>query len=293
MAPDRLGGGYVTARMRIGSVGILGIEFRQGNDHEEGRNEQHENGDPEIRNIEGLVGGLGTSALRVEKHPPDQWPQRPSEPVERLGKIDAGGCELLVSQNRGVGIGDRLQKSQPHRHDADAQEEGPELRDMRCRDEPEPAERHQQKTRDDSLPVAKFLRDPTGRKGDQEVAEIVCGLHPGRLRTREMEQILEMLVHGIDHGIAEGPQEKERGDQGEGAEVVVAVRGAEHREELVHDIDIKGVSYIAFSKQFKAKVWSGDKSLIKGLASKGFTNFISLNELWDLRQVKMQKYRLR
>jgi predicted nucleic acid-binding protein len=57
---------------------------------------------------------------------------------------------------------------------------------------------------------------------------------------------------------------------------------------LVFDVDKKDVSYIAFSKQFKAKVWSGDKSLIKGLANKGFTNFISTNELWDLRQKKLK-----
>jgi predicted nucleic acid-binding protein len=60
-------------------------------------------------------------------------------------------------------------------------------------------------------------------------------------------------------------------------------------ENLVFDVDKKDVSYIAFSKQFKAKVWSGDKKLVKGLASKGFTNFISTNELWDLRQFKLQK----
>jgi predicted nucleic acid-binding protein len=59
-------------------------------------------------------------------------------------------------------------------------------------------------------------------------------------------------------------------------------------ENLVFDVDKKDVSYIAFSKQFKAKVWSGDKSLIKGLANKGFTNFISTNELWDLRQKKLK-----
>jgi predicted nucleic acid-binding protein len=58
---------------------------------------------------------------------------------------------------------------------------------------------------------------------------------------------------------------------------------------LVFDVDRKDISYIAFSKQFKAKVWSGDKALIKGLASKGFTNFISTSELWDLRQNKIQK----
>jgi predicted nucleic acid-binding protein len=59
-------------------------------------------------------------------------------------------------------------------------------------------------------------------------------------------------------------------------------------ENLVFDVDKKDVSYIAFSKQFKAKVWSGDKSLIKGLANKGFTNFISTNELWDLRQNRLK-----
>ena len=64
-------------------------------------------------------------------------------------------------------------------------------------------------------------------------------------------------------------------------------------EQLVYDIDKKDVSYIAFSKQFKAKVWSGDKSLIKGLANKGFTNFISTNELWELRQVKLQRSKFR
>ncbi len=60
-------------------------------------------------------------------------------------------------------------------------------------------------------------------------------------------------------------------------------------ENLVFDVDKKDISYIAFSKQFKAKVWSGDKALIKGLAGKGFTNFISTNELWNLRQDKFEK----
>lgn len=60
-------------------------------------------------------------------------------------------------------------------------------------------------------------------------------------------------------------------------------------ENLVFDVDKKDISYIAFSEQFKAKVWSGDKALIKGLANKGFTNFISTNELWDLRQIKFKR----
>lgn len=59
--------------------------------------------------------------------------------------------------------------------------------------------------------------------------------------------------------------------------------------ELVHDVDVKDISYIAFSKQFKAKVWSGDKELINGLAKKRFTNFISTNNLWNIREEKIGK----
>ena len=58
-------------------------------------------------------------------------------------------------------------------------------------------------------------------------------------------------------------------------------------QNLVLGVDEKDVSYIAFSKQFKAKVWSGDYKLIKGLAKKGFTNFISTNELIQIRQNKL------
>jgi predicted nucleic acid-binding protein len=54
--------------------------------------------------------------------------------------------------------------------------------------------------------------------------------------------------------------------------------------ELVKDIDPKDVHYVAYSKQFKCKLWSGDKKLIKGLQSKNFTNVLSTTELFDLNQ---------
>ncbi len=55
-------------------------------------------------------------------------------------------------------------------------------------------------------------------------------------------------------------------------------------EKLVADIDPKDTHYIAYSKHFRCKIWSGDKELIKGLAKKGFTNFISTEELYKWRQ---------
>jgi predicted nucleic acid-binding protein len=62
--------------------------------------------------------------------------------------------------------------------------------------------------------------------------------------------------------------------------------------EIVKDIDEKDTIYIAFSKQFNCKIWSGDKKLILGLAKKGFDNFISTDELLNIR-VKSQKLKSR
>jgi predicted nucleic acid-binding protein len=59
-------------------------------------------------------------------------------------------------------------------------------------------------------------------------------------------------------------------------------------EKLVADIDPKDIHYIAFSKHFRCKIWSGDKALIAGLAKKGFTNFISTNELFEIRSKSIQ-----
>ena len=53
--------------------------------------------------------------------------------------------------------------------------------------------------------------------------------------------------------------------------------------DLVHDIDIKDIQYVAYSKQFKCKIWSGDKKLFKGLKEKGFANMVTTDDLFELR----------
>jgi len=55
-------------------------------------------------------------------------------------------------------------------------------------------------------------------------------------------------------------------------------------EKLVLDIDPKDTHYVAFAKHFKCKIWSGDKALIKGLAKKKFTRFVTTDELFKLRE---------
>jgi predicted nucleic acid-binding protein len=58
---------------------------------------------------------------------------------------------------------------------------------------------------------------------------------------------------------------------------------------LVADVDPKDTHYIAYSKEFDCKIWSGDKKLIKGLTAKGFTNFITTDELYKLREEQRNK----
>ena len=53
-------------------------------------------------------------------------------------------------------------------------------------------------------------------------------------------------------------------------------------EQLVADIDPKDVPYVAYSRHFRCKIWSGDKALMRGLEKKGFLNFISTNDLYEL-----------
>lgn len=59
-------------------------------------------------------------------------------------------------------------------------------------------------------------------------------------------------------------------------------------EKLVADVDPKDIQYVAFSKHFRCKIWSGDKTLMNGLAKKGFTNFMTTEELYNWRNDRLK-----
>jgi predicted nucleic acid-binding protein len=53
--------------------------------------------------------------------------------------------------------------------------------------------------------------------------------------------------------------------------------------ELVKDIDLKDIAFIAINEYQKAILWSGDKSLVKGLRASGYDQVITTDEMIKLR----------
>ncbi len=76
--------------------------------------------------------------------------------------------------------------------------------------EPQAAQRHEKQPEDNAAFVAKPPREQARRQRHERVTHVMRELHPGRLRLRQMQLVLEMFVHRIDHAVAEAPQQEQR-----------------------------------------------------------------------------------
>ncbi len=54
--------------------------------------------------------------------------------------------------------------------------------------------------------------------------------------------------------------------------------------DLVRDIDMDDITFVALSLFLDIKLWTGDKPLIVGLTKKGFKNIITTQEMLQLRR---------
>lgn len=55
--------------------------------------------------------------------------------------------------------------------------------------------------------------------------------------------------------------------------------------ELVRDTDMDDIAFLALTEFLGVKIWTGDRVLMKGLAKKGYSNFITSEELFNLRSL--------
>lgn len=51
--------------------------------------------------------------------------------------------------------------------------------------------------------------------------------------------------------------------------------------DLVHNVDINDLLFVALAIELDSKLWTGDKKLINGLKNKNFNSFISTQELYQ------------
>jgi predicted nucleic acid-binding protein len=52
---------------------------------------------------------------------------------------------------------------------------------------------------------------------------------------------------------------------------------------IVRDVDMNDIAFVALNNLLGAKLWTGDKKLLKGIRAKGYSNVISTEELLNLR----------
>jgi len=71
------------------------------------------------------------------------------------------------------------------------------------------------------------------------------------------------------------------------SEEQISTENWQFADELVSDIDTKDIIYIAYAKQFKCKLWTGDKKLTTGLAKKSYHNILTTDDLFIIRNNKL------
>jgi predicted nucleic acid-binding protein len=53
--------------------------------------------------------------------------------------------------------------------------------------------------------------------------------------------------------------------------------------DLVREIAMNDIAFVTLAEFLGIKLWTGDKELMRGWARKGYTNFITTDELYKLR----------
>ena len=72
------------------------------------------------------------------------------------------------------------------------------------------------------------------------------------------------------------------------SEEQISIESWQFADNLVSDIDSKDIIYIAYAKQFKCQLWTGDKKLINGITKKNYHNVLTTDNLFSIRNNKLR-----
>src|ERR1700694_2307291 len=95
------------------------------------------------------------------------------------------------------------------------------------RDKPEASYSDHQQTGNDAAFISKTGCQPACGQGHQKITQVMRKLDPGRLRFSQMQFVLKVLVHHVDHSVADSPKQEKGTDQDEREHYVLAIGGNE------------------------------------------------------------------
>ncbi|MCG8328267.1 MAG: PIN domain-containing protein [Chitinophagales bacterium] len=68
------------------------------------------------------------------------------------------------------------------------------------------------------------------------------------------------------------------------AEDLIPFKIWHHAAQIVRDVDMDDIAFVALSEHLNCKLWTGDKKLRRGIIEKGFQKSITTEELFEWRE---------
>lgn len=65
-------------------------------------------------------------------------------------------------------------------------------------------------------------------------------------------------------------------------DIFISEKAFENAIDLVSDVDLDDVAFVALNEYLQSYLWTGDKELINGLHNKGYTKTVSTKELFEI-----------
>ena len=190
-------------------------QFDEGKDAEDDEHHAAQNNVGKDEGVE-IQGASGFRFLAEEEEAAHGGREDVGAGVERLRHRQAPRRAVLRAEHGDVRIGGRFNARQAGGENEQRQRERPECLEHQAgrNEQKRPGGQHHQPHQDAPL-VADATNQQRRRQGHEQIRDEDGRLDEARLRLADVEDVLEMLVQHIQHGMAKPPDEKQGGDHEE------------------------------------------------------------------------------